>query len=46
MYRCTSKWLAIACLTVAALTSACDRVDPTAPSEAPLPSFEIQGGNN
>jgi len=46
MSRRTSKWVAITCLTVAALTSACDRVDPTAPSEAPAPSFEIQGGNN
>ena len=46
MSRRTSKWLAISCLTIAALTSACDRVDTTGPSEAPVPSFESQGGNN
>ncbi len=46
MSRRTSTWLAIACLSLAALTTACDRVDATGPSEAPRPSFESQGGNN
>ncbi|HEX6104788.1 MAG TPA: hypothetical protein VFZ26_04350 [Gemmatimonadales bacterium] len=46
MSRRTSKWLAIACFALAALTTACDRVDTTGPSEAPAPSFESQGGNN
>lgn len=46
MSRRTSACLAIACLSLAALTSACDRVDPTGPSQAPTPSFETQGGNN
>ncbi len=44
--RRTSQWLAIACLTVAAMTSACTRSDATGPSEQPAPSFESQGGNN
>ena len=42
----TSKWLAIAGLTLAAFTTACDRLDTTGPSEVPAPSFENQGGNN
>ena len=46
MSRRTSKYIAVACLTLAALTSACDRVDPTGPSKAPTPSFEGQGGHN
>jgi hypothetical protein len=46
MSRRTSQWLAIACLTLAAFTTACDRVDTTGPSEAPAPSFEKQGANN
>lgn len=46
MSRRTSKWLAIVSLTLAAVTTACDRVDPTGPSELPAPSFENQGGNN
>ena len=46
MSRRTPKYIAIACLTVAVLTSACDRVDPTGPSEAPTPAFEAQGGNH
>jgi hypothetical protein len=46
MSRRTSTYIAVACLTLAALTSACDRVDPTGPSEAPTPSFEVQGGNS
>jgi hypothetical protein len=45
--RRTTQWLAVACLTLAALTSACDRVDTTGPSETPSPAFsEGQGGNN
>ena len=45
--RRTSKWLALACLTLAALTSACDRVDSTGPSEVPSPALsEGQGANN
>jgi hypothetical protein len=43
--RRTSQWLAIASLTLAALTSACDRVDTTGPSDV-SPAFETQGGNN
>lgn len=46
MTRRTSTWFAIVSLTLAALTTACDRVDPTGPSENPTPSFESQGGNN
>ncbi len=46
MSRRSSKYIAITCLTLAALTTACDRVDPTGPSEAPAPSFEVQGGNH
>lgn len=47
MVRRTSTWLAIAVLTLAAFTTACDRVDATGPSEAPVPSLnENQGGNN
>ncbi len=46
MSRRVSSYVAVACLALAALTTACDRVDPTAPSEVPAPSFESQGGNN
>jgi hypothetical protein len=47
MTRRASTWFAIVCLTLAAFTTACDRVDPTGPSETPAPSFdESQGGNN
>ena len=46
MTRRASTWFAIV-LSLAALTTACDRVDPTGPSETPAPSFdESQGGNN
>ena len=45
MSRGTSKWIALACLSVAALTSACDRVDSTGPSDV-TPAFETQGANN
>ena len=46
MSRRTSKWLAVAGLTLTAFATACDRVDPTGPSDVPAPSFENQGGNN
>ena len=47
MPRSTAKWLAIASLTLATLTSAaCTRSDATGPSEATTPAFEQQGGNN
>jgi hypothetical protein len=46
MSRRTSTYIAAACLALAALTSACDRVDATGPSEAPSPSYEVQGGNS
>jgi hypothetical protein len=47
MSRSTTKWLAIATLTLATLTSgACTRSDATGPSEPTTPAFENQGGNN
>ena len=47
MSRRAYQWLAIASLTLATLTTACDRVDPTGPSGTPAPSFdESQGGHN
>jgi hypothetical protein len=47
MPRSTAKWLAVASLTLAALTStACTRGDATGPSDQPVPSFEGQGSNN
>jgi hypothetical protein len=43
----TTKWLALATLTLATLTSAaCTRSDATGPSDQPAPSFEAQGANN
>jgi hypothetical protein len=45
MSRRSSKWIALACLSLAALTSACDRVDTTGPSDV-APAFEAQGANN
>jgi hypothetical protein len=45
MSRRTSSWVAIACLTLAALTSACDRIDTTGPSDV-TPALETQGSNN
>jgi hypothetical protein len=43
----TTKWLVIASLAAATLTSAaCTRTDATGPSEQPAPSFENQGSNN
>ena len=47
MSRSTTKWLAIASLTLATLTSAaCTRSDATGPSESTTPVFENQGSNN
>jgi hypothetical protein len=47
MSRTTTKWLVLASLTLAGLTSAaCTRNDATGPSEQPKPSFEGQGANN
>ena len=47
MAHSTTKWLAIASLTVATLTSAaCTRSDATGPSEPVAPAFETQGANN
>jgi hypothetical protein len=46
MSRRTSRYITAAGLALAALSAACDRVDPTGPSETPTPSFESQGGNN
>ena len=47
MPRSTTKWLAIASLTLATLTTAaCTRSDATGPSESTTPAFEEQGGHN
>jgi hypothetical protein len=47
MPRSTAKWLVVASLTLAALSStACTRGDATGPSDQPAPSFEGQGSNN
>lgn len=47
MTRSTTKWLVVASLTLAGLTSsACTRADATGPSDQPTPSFEGQGSNN
>lgn len=46
MSRRSSSWIAVACLTLAALTSACGRSDATGPSEAPAALLETQGSNN
>ncbi len=47
MSRTTTKWLVLASLTLAALTStACTRSDATGPSDQAAPSFEGQGSNN
>ena len=43
----TAKWIVLATLTVAALSStACTRNDATGPSDQTAPSFEGQGANN
>jgi hypothetical protein len=47
MTRSTTKWLVLASLTLAGLTSsACTRSDATGPSDQPAPSFEGQGSGN
>jgi hypothetical protein len=47
MARTTTKWLVLASLAGAALSSAaCTRSDATGPSDQPAPSFETQGANN
>ena len=47
MSRPITKWIAIASLTLATLTSAaCTRSDATGPSEPTTPVFEGQGSNN
>jgi hypothetical protein len=47
MPRPTMKWLMLASLAAATLTSAaCTRTDATGPSEQQAPSFETQGSNN
>jgi hypothetical protein len=47
MSRTTTKWLVLASLAVAGLTSAaCTRTDATGPSDQPAASFETQGANN
>jgi hypothetical protein len=48
MSRPTAKWIVLASLALAALTStACTRNDTTGPSDQPAPSFdEGQGANN
>ena len=47
MSRTITKWLALASLTLAALTStACTRNDATGPSDQVAPAFENQGSNN
>ena len=45
MSRRTSSWIAVACLTIAALTSACGR-SATGPSDVPAAMLENQGSNN
>ena len=46
MSRRTSSWFAVACLTFAALSTACGRSDATGPSDAPAAMLEGQGSNN
>lgn len=47
MSRASTKWLVLASLTLAGLTSAaCTRSDAMGPSDQPAPSFEAQGSNN
>jgi hypothetical protein len=45
MSRRTSSWLAVACLTLAALSTACGR-SVTGPSDTPSAMLENQGSNN
>ena len=46
MSRRTSSWFAVACLTLAALSTACGRSDATGPSDVPAAMLESQGSNN
>jgi hypothetical protein len=47
MSRIPTKWLVLASLSLAGLTSAaCTRSDATGPSDQAQTSFEIQGANN
>jgi hypothetical protein len=46
MSRRSSSWIAAACLTLAALSTACGRSDTTGPSETPAAVLESQGSNN
>ncbi|CAN5830559.1 hypothetical protein BH24GEM1_BH24GEM1_14370 [soil metagenome] len=46
MSRRSSSWIAVACLTIAAFTTACGRSDATGPSETPAALLETQGSNN
>lgn len=46
MTRRASSWLALACLSLTLLTTACTRSDATGPSDTPTPSLESQGSNN
>ena len=45
MSRRSSSMIAVACLTLAALTSACGR-SATGPSDVPAAMLENQGSNN
>jgi hypothetical protein len=45
MSRRTSSLIAVACLTLAALTTACGRSDVMGPSDSPV-MHESQGSNN
>jgi hypothetical protein len=46
MARRASSLFALACLSLALLTTACTRSDATGPSDTPTPSLENQGSNN
>ncbi|MBA3319417.1 MAG: hypothetical protein H0T50_15180 [Gemmatimonadales bacterium] len=45
MSRRSSSWIVVACLTVAALSTACGR-SATGPSDPPVSLLETQGSNN
>ena len=45
MSRRSSSWIAVACLTFAALSTACGRSDAPGPSD-PAVMLENQGSNN
>ncbi len=46
MSRRSSSWIAVACLTLGALSTACGRSDATGPSEPPAALLETIGSNN